>query len=126
MTNPDQDQTLSRHLQELRLNLPRYSRQALIARACRQHNDWQRAKAARLDDLYAEIATVSPRSHPAALARVTVNYLRQLLEQRHPELDGLRGDPARFELYALAKARMLDTIATTYPWLAEECERQKI
>ena len=110
-------------LQELRLNLPRYSRQALVSRACRQHNERQRAKG--LDDLFAEVRTVSPQSHPAVLARVTVNYLRQLCELRHPELAGLRGDPSRFELYALAKARIMDAIADGYPWLAEECQRQK-
>lgn len=112
-------------LQNLVIQLPRYSQAALIARACKQHNDWQRTKAQQLTDLYAEIQTVSPRSHPQVLARICVNYLRHLLEVRYPELAGMRGKPELFESYALAKGKMLDAIASTYPWLAEEAARQQ-
>ncbi|PKL78042.1 MAG: hypothetical protein CVV27_04075 [Candidatus Melainabacteria bacterium HGW-Melainabacteria-1] len=113
-------------IEALSLNLPRYSRDALIARACKQHNARQHARAARLDDLYAEVQTISPSAHPNVLARVTVSYLRGLLEARYPILAGLRGDPAQFERYALAKAKMLATIAASYPWLADECQRQAV
>lgn len=125
MTPEDAHSEFRQKLEGLALSLPRYNRSALIARACQQHNQRQRAQAARLNDLYAEIATVSPRSHPNLLARVCVNYLRQLLEARYPELTGLRGDSSKFELYALAKSRMLQLIEQNYPWLAEECQRQQ-
>lgn len=120
------DEDLRARIEALELKLPRFGRDPLIARACKQHNQQQRDKAAKLHDLYAEISTVSPRSHPNVVARVCVNYLRGSLEARYPELSGLRGDPARFNLYALAKNKMLSLIALTYPWLSEECERQKV
>lgn len=121
-----QDDDLRARIEAVQLQLPRYSRQALINRACKQHNDRQRAKARELKDLYAEIATVSPQAHPNVLARICVNYLRQLLEARYPDLAGLRGQREKFELYSLAKAKMLGEIARIYPWLAQEAERQQL
>lgn len=108
------------------LKLPKYNQKALILKACQQHNQWQEQKAAQLHDLYAEIQTMTPQAHPAQLARICVNYLRHVLEIRHSELSGLRGDSSQFERYAQVKNAMLDCIALTYPWLAEECERQRV
>lgn len=108
------------------LNLPKYNQKSLISKACQQHNQWQRQKAAQLNDLYAEIQTISPHAHPAQLARICVNYLRHVLETRHPDLAGLRGDSSQFEAYAQVKNAMLDCISKTYPWLADECERQRV
>ncbi len=117
---------LNSRLDSLSFQLPRYSRNALIARACKQHNQRQREKANRLDDLYAEIQTVSPHAHPNVLARITVNYLQSLCEARQPELAALRGQAEHFFLYARFRSLMLDAIAQSYDWLVDECERQRM
>lgn len=120
------DTELEARLENLKIQLPRYSRNALISRACKQHNERQREKARKLDDLYAEIQTISPHAHPNVLARTTVNYLQSLCEARHPDLAALRGQPAQFALYARFRSVMLDAIAQTYDWLRDECERQRM
>ncbi|MGV3523053.1 MAG: hypothetical protein ACO1RX_02455 [Candidatus Sericytochromatia bacterium] len=105
---------------------PKMGPQLLSARACKHHNALARAKAARLDDLYAEIQLLHPHSHPRVLERACVSYLHHLGERQQPLLTELRGDPAQFEAYAQLKARLLAAIAQQYPWLQAECERQAL
>lgn len=99
-------------------------RSLLIKRACQHHNRWQKAKAARLDDLFAEVQYLSPDAPEAVLQRVAVNYLRVSCEQKQPEIAALQGQPQHFQRYAQVRHQILTQIAEVYPWLAAECERQ--
>lgn len=106
------------------MRLPRFSRAALLAKACKHHNQWQQRKAEGLNDLYAEVQRVSPQAPERILAKVCVNYLRYFCEQQAPELAALRGQPEHFARYSQFKHQVLQQIASTYDWLATECERQ--
>lgn len=119
-----QDDERLQRIQRLEIQLPRFSRPALISRACKHSNALERQKAAQLTDLYAEIELLTPASSCRSLERACVNYLRHLLEARYPDLAQLRGNAAQFELYALAKGKMLSKIAEVYPWLDAEAARQ--
>lgn len=110
----------------LEFKLPKWPRMVLIKLACKEHNRRQREKAARLDDLFAEVAYLNPHSSEVQLARISVNYLRGRCEQQQPQVANWRGQPAYFEAYARAKARILNEIAQNYAWLAAECGRQNV
>ena len=104
--------------------IPKIPQSLLIKRACQHHNRWQKAKAAKLDDLFAEVQYISPHAPEAVLQRVAVNYLRVSCEQKQPEIAKLQGQSQHFKLYARVRHQILTQIAELYPWLATECERQ--
>jgi hypothetical protein len=109
---------------ELQFRLLGLSKQTLIAQACQFHNRREKAKAALLDDLYAEVKLVQAQAHPRVLERLCVSYLQQVCEKQHPRITELRGDPEQFDSYSQLKSQMLKAIAERHPWLAHECERQ--
>ncbi|MBF2053746.1 MAG: hypothetical protein IGS03_09830 [Candidatus Sericytochromatia bacterium] len=106
--------------------MPRLPRQLLIKMACAHHNQREQAKAARLDDLYAEVQTVHPGAHPSVLERVCLNYLHAQAARHCPELESLRGQPAHFDAYARLQQRWLEQVEAQYPWLSEACARQRL
>lgn len=65
-------------------------------------------------------------SNPQFIARITVNYLRHVCSNYDAHRDFLRRIPPgqRTQAGAIIKGRVLATIATTYPPLAEEARRQ--
>ena len=111
---------------DLRFSIPRYGQAALIAQACRFHNAQEKAKAERLEDLYAEARYISPRSHPQVLARACTQFLIAKGLKQYPELSTLRGNSEAFESWRAVKNQLLSAIATAIPWLADECQRQQI
>lgn len=104
--------------------VPQWPKALLIKRACQWHNRWQKAKAARLEDLFAEIEYLSPAAPARTLERVVVNYLRYDCEQKNPDIASLQGDASQFALYQEVRHHILKDIAARYPWLAAECARQ--
>ena len=117
-------EALTAHILQLEHSIPKLPKGLLLKQACKFHNARQREKAARLDDLFAEVRTVHPQSPERELQRVVVNYLRLRCEAADPQLAALPGQREHFELYAQAKDQILKAIAAAYPWLAPECERQ--
>lgn len=111
---------------ELSFRLLGLSKATLIAQACQFHNRREKAKAAQLQDLYAELQLIQPNAHPRVLERLCVNYLQQLCEKQYPQQAAWRGDPSQFEAYAHFKQQVLTAIAKRHPWLAQECERQAL
>ena len=109
------------------MNVPLISKlpkSLLIKRACQHHNRWQKAKAAQLEDLFAEVQYISPHAPEPVLQRIVVNYLRVSCEQKQPEIAALQGQPKHFKRYAQVRHQILSQIAEVYPWLAAECKRQ--
>lgn len=62
---------------------------------------------------------------PATIDRWTVNYIRHNMVDYDYCLEKLKGVVGKDEAYAILKNYVLDLIKSTYPELAEECERQK-
>lgn len=58
------------------------------------------------------------------LDRITVNYLRHGLSNYEERLDRLFGRTGKIEAYLILRRKIMDAIASRYPELAEECERQ--
>lgn len=104
--------------------IPQWPQSLLIKRACQWHNRWQKAKAARLEDLFAEAQYISPDAPARHLDRVVVNYLRHYCEQKSPDIASLQGDASQFAVYQQVRNHILKGIAARYPWLSAECERQ--
>lgn len=67
----------------------------------------------------------TPRTAPSRLNRLTVNYLRHQQTSYEEQLQQFKGVVGVGEAYLVVRNRILDLIATTYPALAAECERQK-
>lgn len=110
--------------QHFEIHLPQWNRSTLIAKACHHHNQRERQRAAKLDDLYAEIQILSPRSAETQLCRAAVNFLRWRCEQAQPRVAAWAGQSAFFEAQCVSKSRILNAIAEAYLWLASECARQ--
>lgn len=59
------------------------------------------------------------------LYRWEVNYIRHELTRYETLLDQIYGIVGAHDSYLVIKNRILDKIASVYPWLKDECERQK-
>lgn len=59
------------------------------------------------------------------LYRWEVNYIRHELTRYEKLLDQIRGLVGTRDIYTVIKGEILDKIATAYPWLKDECDRQK-
>lgn len=59
------------------------------------------------------------------LHRWEVNYIRHELTRYEKLLDQIRGLVGTRDIYTVIKGKILDKIATAYPWLMDECGRQK-
>jgi hypothetical protein len=62
---------------------------------------------------------------PAALLRWQVNYLRHWGTPYDEQLSGLYARVGKHEASSRLRARVYEEIARLYPWLAEECRRQR-
>lgn len=95
--------------------IPRYSRSKLTKMACDHYNDrnleWG--------------SFASPSSDKHFLQRIVVNFLRHAVTDYDGHLERISGKVGTNEAYRKIKEMVLDKIAEEYPWLAEECERQK-
>lgn len=96
--------------------LPEYTYEELLERATRSYKYAVRDFGAHPSD-----------SSPTTLARIMVNHVRHHITNYDVELDKIREERAfdRHQLYRGLKVRVLDAIAVAYPWLKDECERQK-
>lgn len=100
-------------IEELEITIPRLSEEELIRCSCEHFNS--RTKG----DLLA-----TPDSDRVFLARICVNYLRHGETEYDQWLDTLWGRVGKNEALDALKYRIFAAIAETYPWLADECERQ--
>lgn len=63
--------------------------------------------------------------HDNVLHRWEVNYIRHELTRYEKLLDQIRGLVGTRDIYTVIKGKILDKIASAYPWLKDECDRQK-
>ena len=70
--------------------------------------------------------SASPHSRPEFLERITVNYLRHQCSPYDDNLRKIAGKTGVDEGRVQLKKKILQAIATSYPWLQEECCRQEL
>lgn len=94
------------------------SKQELVELACQHYNhrSFERNK-----DWHA-----APDSDEIFLNRICVNYLRHDHSEYEYSLGQLYGKTGKYMAYKLVKNNTLENIATSYPWLADECKSQKV
>ncbi|WP_306322282.1 MULTISPECIES: hypothetical protein [unclassified Streptomyces] len=110
------------------IDVPQWSAGRLAERAVAHRNRldeervWWRADRP-LDRATVERAAVDG-CDASTLRRWQVDFLRHRLIRYDELLDGLFGRTGRAEAEQLLRRRVYDAIRTTYPHLAQECERQ--
>lgn len=68
----------------------------------------------------------SKHSDEKFLKRIIVNYLRHELTRYEEYLFGFYGRVGSQDVYQIIKDKVLDAIGQKYPWLKNECLRQKV
>lgn len=91
----------------------RMSKEKLIEAACENHNSWQEKD--REDFL-----KMSKDSGEVLLNKICVNYVKHcLIEFDNHVYAGIKGNVIAI------RNNILEVISLVYPWLKEECEKQK-
>jgi hypothetical protein len=118
---------MQQYLDRLTFMLPVLDRDSLIRQACQHYNHRQedRAMWAAERDRDFDSIPATAESSPGFLARLAVNFLRHEATDYEDRLDATFGRVGAAQAYPAIVARVLDAIAAAYPWLAEECTRQK-
>lgn len=102
---------------QITIEIPRLGKDDLISYACENYNKF------REDDYLSEEA--SDKSDAKFLSRICVNYIRHNLTGYDAYLNMLGGKVGFCEAYKEVRRKVFDEIIAVYPWLAEECERQR-
>lgn len=113
------------YVNSLTIEVPQMADNELIARACRHYNSRQRDLALERGGRYWDYREATPESDQSFLNRISVNFLRHELTRYEACLDQVFGKCGAVKAYPQIKAKVLDAIATAYPSLATECERQR-
>ncbi|HUQ69764.1 MAG TPA: hypothetical protein VM165_09590, partial [Planctomycetaceae bacterium] len=92
---------------------------ALVMRACASYNGHQQFRPGG-----EEWTTATPTSDQEFLERIAVNYLRHETSSYDAFLDRAQGRTGVHEARLEIKRRVLRAIASAYPELAAECDRQ--
>jgi hypothetical protein len=101
---------------------PVYKRHELFRKACEHYNKRKQSRTGWNESQPADPETASEDF----LMRISVNYLRHTLTPYDDELlDDLRGRVAKDEAAKRIRERALQAIAKAYPWLKNECDRQR-
>lgn len=102
----------------LNINVPCFDRQKLIAKACAHYNAFTPGR----EDDYCKPARLD--SDDGFLNRIAVNFLRHRMTPYERHLARTYGKVGADEAYVVIKTKVLHAIATAYPFLAGECNRQ--
>lgn len=111
----EQAERLREYIRNLNIEFPVWSKQRLTQETCDHYNQLWRNTEKR----------ATPQSSEDFLCRIAVNFLRHGLTPYDMELYLMFGRIGSVEGRVLLKARVLECIAETYPFLKDECERQR-
>ena len=105
------------------VKIPALTEDELKLRTIKSKQRWY----AYQSELRCEVDAVIDIEHLPAnvLHRWEVNYIRHELTRYEKLLDQIRGLVGTRDIYMVIKGEILDKIATAYPWLKDECDRQK-
>lgn len=105
---------IQKYVSGLKFEIPLLTREALLEAAIDNYNSF------RDRDFDAR-----KTSDGKFLRRIQVNYLRHCESDYDSELGEIYSKVGAKEAYLEIRTKVLDEIARLYPWLAEECLRQK-
>jgi len=105
---------LLEYVENIKITLPKISKEKLVKNACKNYNDWN----------YDKEEKATKDSDRLFLDRICVNYLRHQLTEYEEELDNIFGKVGTYMGYEMIRDKVFSKIAKNYPWLKEECERQ--
>jgi hypothetical protein len=103
--------------QEVNIKVALMNKDRLIDSACKSYNDW--------NETWNSDEAATKNSDSLFLQRICVNYLRHEKTTYEDHLYEIHGRVGVLEAYFSIKDKVLDAIAKAYPWLVEECNRQK-
>jgi hypothetical protein len=111
-----------RSLESLMIAVPLFRRDELTRLACLHYNglqlDWAEERG------WGGPILATRDSDPAFLVRITVGFLRQALNHYERELESAAGTVGAGMVHWALRHKLLETIASAYPWLTDECRRQ--
>jgi len=106
------------------INVPKMAGDKLIERAC-QHYNLMQMEREQMRGLYnGECGRADTNADALFLNRISVNYLRHQLTSYEEHLDKISGKVGVGQAYTDIKTKVLNAIATAYPFLTFECNRQ--
>ena len=105
---------------EVVITVKKLSRKKVIARAIKayNYNKYNQGK-------FHAMCPVNVDTDSEFIRRITVNFIRHQLCKYDQILAGNKGKVGVAHAYKIVKRRTLDKIAKVYPYLLEECYRQK-
>jgi hypothetical protein len=113
---------MDEYLDTITIKVPMLDRDELIRRACEHYNRQQEER--EREGRHASDLLATPDSADAFLKRIAVNYLRHCTAYDR-ELDQIAGKVGRDLAYQELSRMVFAAIAEAYPWLADECRRQR-
>ena len=99
------------------------SEENLINNAIRSYNDFH--EMISMERNYSSFDYATPESDKAFLERIEVNYIRHKLTKYDTALETMAGRIGVHEAVVKIKFMILDAISEKYPYLADECRKQK-
>ena len=106
------------------VQVPKMDRDELVKLACESYNDWQEQKDSRREESR-DWEPANFLSSAPFLERICVNYLRHELTGYENHLEKTFGKVGTAEAYKKIKEKVENAITETYPWLTEECKKQR-
>jgi hypothetical protein len=105
---------IDEYVASVKIEVPPIAKPELIRLACENYNANRRGD-----------SVASEHSDPMFLERICVNYLRHCLTQYESHLGEIAGKVGTHDAYLDIKTNVLEAIAAEYPWLSDECRRQR-
>lgn len=113
---------LHKHLDTLKFKVNKLSEEKLLKRAIHHYNEMQNERA------YAGFNhsdSIDKSSDKEFLNRVQVNYLRHCMTSYEDKLNEISGCVGFGDGYFIIREKIFNEIASVYPYLAKECQRQQ-
>ena len=96
------------------IRVPLIDRDKLIAKACKEYNEWQSEKCW-------DYEPATPDSDMRFLSRICTNYLRHKCTRYEKALDKMFGKTGVQEGHDIVRKRVNEAIFEQYPWINRDC-----
>ena len=116
-------QELMEQIELMTFKIKVISEDNLLQNAVRSYNDFHEMISMERNNFSFDYTT--PKSDKAFLERIEVNYIRHNLTKYDTALETMAGRIGVHEAVVKIKFMIMDTISEKYPYLADECRKQK-
>ena len=116
-------QELMEQIELMTFKIKVISEENLLKNAIRSYNDFHEMISMERNNFSFDYAT--PKSDKAFLERIEVNYIRHNLTKYDTALETMAGRIGVHEAVVKIKFMIMDAISEKYPYLADECRKQK-